>query len=274
MERADCHRSCASSRRRSPPRLASLWKEASASPSRSSLHRRPSSTRWLEIMAEDMAQGRALPIEPPTSYLEGDVEAPAVEDLLREQRSAVQAGTLEVGAQRSADQARHARLRDPRSMLDGDRASSKSSSVCSSSIPSNPSLPRALRSSRFSMPRQATGLGCHLFSLAFSDVGDLPSGLRSDAMKHGWRVAASNAYPSLMALEAGEDGEPLPRPPRARDYEIANVLLPSLLAFLVKACEHVGRGRAGVRVVLRRVRSRGPIHRALPRRPALRLRRL
>lgn len=69
-----------------------------------------------------------------------------------------------------------------------------------------------------------------LLALTFESAADLPATMRHEAMKHGWRVPAPDAYPCVR----GHDRDGLPRPLAERDVEIATVCVEALCAFLVR----------------------------------------
>ena len=72
-----------------------------------------------------------------------------------------------------------------------------------------------------------------LLALTFESAADLPATMRHEAMKHGWRVRAPDAYPCVQCHD--QDG--LPRPLLERDLEIATAYVEALCAFLVRHAE-------------------------------------
>ena len=96
--------------------------------------------------------------------------------------------------------------------------------------------------------RGSIALGTALLSLTFKPATELPPSMRREAMEHGWPVESADAYPLVAHREP--DGRP--RPLVERD-----------VLRQARGDLHVGHFRARLRVVLRRRRSGGAVHRPL-----------
>ena len=96
--------------------------------------------------------------------------------------------------------------------------------------------------------RGSIALGTALLSLTFKPATELPPSMRREAMEHGWPVESADAYPLVAHREP--DGRP--RPLVERD-----------VLRQARGDLHVGHFRARLRVVLRRRRSGGAVHRSL-----------
>lgn len=104
-------------------------------------------------------------------------------------------------------------------------------------------------------------LGTPMLSLNFERGADLPPSMRREAAKHGWEVASPAAYPVVQH----RDRDGLLRPLTEHDVHIVSACATSLGSFFIKHFSPVRTRivRAGVRIVLRRQRSGGSLHRAV-----------
>ena len=107
-------------------------------------------------------------------------------------------------------------------------------------------------------------LGSELLALTFLRAGELPPSMRREAMEHAWPVASADAYP--LVERRNPDGT-LCRLVE-QDIEIATACALSLSALFGKHAamfksDNFAPLPAEVRVVLRRRRPGGTVHRAL-----------
>ena len=130
-------------------------------------------------------------------------------------------------------------------------------------FPSRKDFERFLEAAANSDPEQPGpgAFGAEVLSLTFHNATQLPPAMRREAMHNGWPVDSPDAYPVV----ARRDPDGIPRPLVDRDVETVAACALALAAFLPKhaAIFKADTLHSGLRVVLRRRRPRGPLHRAL-----------
>lgn len=194
----------------------------------------PELDRLLRYMAETMPGGD----DRDPSYFEGGrVSAEAVEQLFRATHALYRAAPWQ-----AADDTQVLRLDIPALQVEGACVSiigALGESVGLIIFPSHDAFERFLEAvESFEEPPEGTlDMGTSYLALNIERAADLPPSMRREAARHGWAVAAPDAYPWVQHRDA--DG--IARPLVERDVRIASACAASLAAFFSKHRALFGR---------------------------------